>query len=453
MSHLECLNDNGIAAMARAGVHAQLLPTTAYLLRLPIPPTRKLIERGVPVALASDFNPNAHCYDMCTAMNLGCVLFKMTMPEALVAATINAASCIDVADECGSLEIGKRGDCIILDAPTWEHIVYDMRPKIVEVFKDGVSVTDTPSSARVDDSRAKVNLSNPSNPMTLSMSHTTTSDLSKPAVGIPIDDLPPAISSKDTMPASSFDAHFHQMPHAPRRPVELHENLVEKALKNALRYFPKRFHEELTADFLKELRTFRHIYMHRLMPRDESGRYMMAAQPIERYNAKSTQAAALMHMIQNNLDPSVAQFPAELITYGSNGSAFSNWAQYHETMRLLSEMEDDQTLVLYSGHPMGLFPSHKDAPRLVVTNGMVVPNYSSRENYEEMFLSGVSSYGQMTAGSFCYIGPQGIVHGTVLTLLNAGRKYLGMNSLKGKVFVTAGEYVSSRNCSKPSPFG
>jgi urocanate hydratase len=206
-----------------------------------------------------------------------------------------------------------------------------------------------------------------------------------------------------------------------------------------LRYFPERHHEELACDFVDELRRFGHIYMHRFAPRDAAtGAYVMAAQPIDRYPAKSTQAAALMHMIQNNLDPTVAQFPAELVTYGGNGSAFSNWAQYHETMRLLAAMDDDQTLVLYSGHPMGLFPSHKDAPRLVVTNGMGVPNYSSREHYEEMFLTGVSSYGQMTAGSFCYIGPQGIVHGTVLTLLNAGRKYLGVESLRGKVFITAG---------------
>ena len=183
------------------------------------------------------------------------------------------------------------------------------------------------------------------------------------------------------------------------------------------------------------------------MPRNPTtGKYDMKARPIGNYPAKSTQAAAIMHMIQNNLDPAVAQFPAELVTYGGNGSAFSNWAQYHETMRLLAvslclccsfvarctridynyrntfcqRMTDEQTIVLYSGHPMGIFPSHPDAPRLVVTNGLTVSNYSSRDDYERMYALGVSQYGQMTAGSFCYIGPQGIVHGTVLTLLNAG---------------------------------
>ena len=194
-----------------------------------------------------------------------------------------------------------------------------------------------------------------------------------------------------------------------------------------------------SADFADELDRFGHIYMHRFMPRDATtGAYNVKARSIGSYPARCPQAAALMHMVQNNLDPAVAQFPAELVTYGGNGSSFSNWAQYHETMRLLSAMTDRQTLVLYSGHPMGLFPSHADAPRLVVTNGLTVPNYSSRDDYERMYAVGVSQYGQMTAGSFCYIGPQGIVHGTVLTLLNAGRKYLAAPDLRGKVFVTAG---------------
>lgn len=175
--------------------------------------------------------------------------------------------------------------------------------------------------------------------------------------------------------------------------------------------------------------------MHRFRPRDHA----IQAHPIGAYPAACAAGAALMLMVQNNLDASVAQFPHELITYGGNGSAFSNWAQYRLTMQHLSAMTDHQTLCLHSGHPMGLFPSHPNAPRLVVTNGMVVPNYSSRADYEEMYCAGVSQYGQMTAGSFCYIGPQGIVHGTTLTLLNAGRKYLGTaDSLQGKLFVTAG---------------
>jgi urocanate hydratase len=178
-----------------------------------------------------------------------------------------------------------------------------------------------------------------------------------------------------------------------------------------------------------------HIYMHRFRPRD----HVIQAHPLAAYPAKSVAGASLMLMVQNNLDQNVAQFPHELITYGGNGSAFSNWAQYRLTMQHLSAMTDHQTLCLHSGHPMGVFPSHPDAPRLVVTNGMVVPNYSSREDYEEMYCAGVSQFGQMTAGSFCYIGPQGIVHGTTLTLLNAGRKYLGTrDSLQGKLFVTAG---------------
>jgi urocanate hydratase len=185
---------------------------------------------------------------------------------------------------------------------------------------------------------------------------------------------------------------------------------------------------------IKELKNFGHIYMYRFRPTH----YPMKAYPIDYYPAKCKQAAAIMLMIQNNLDPKVAQYPHELITYGGNGSVFSNWAQYHLVMKYLSELEEDQTLVIYSGHPLGIFPSHKDAPRIVITNGMVVPNYSSKEDYERMFALGVSQYGQMTAGSYCYIGPQGIVHGTTITILNAGRKYLGLNNLRGKVFVSSG---------------
>jgi len=166
--------------------------------------------------------------------------------------------------------------------------------------------------------------------------------------------------------------------------------------------------------------------------------YEMKAYSIQNYPAKCTQAAAIMLMIQNNLDPKVAQYPHELVTYGGNGSVFQNWAQYLLVMKYLSEMEEDQTLVMYSGHPLGLFPSNSDAPRVVITNGMVVPNYSSRLDYERMYALGVSMYGQMTAGSYCYIGPQGIVHGTTITVLNAGRKYLHLTNMAGTVFVSSG---------------
>ena len=166
--------------------------------------------------------------------------------------------------------------------------------------------------------------------------------------------------------------------------------------------------------------------------------YAMKAYPLSEYPAKCQQAACIQLMIMNNLDPAVAQFPNELITYGGNGSVFSNWAQYHLVMKYLSEMSDEQTLAMYSGHPMGLFPSHPDAPRVIVTNGMVIPNYSSKEMYEKMYAQGVTQYGQMTAGSYCYIGPQGIVHGTTITVLNAARKFLGKEDLGGVVFLSAG---------------
>ncbi len=223
---------------------------------------------------------------------------------------------------------------------------------------------------------------------------------------------------------------------APDRPQVLNPAQRKLALKNALRYFPKSWHAELAPEFANELKTDGRIYMRRFRPD-----YEMYARPIDEYPAKSKQAAAIMLMIQNNLDNRVAQHPYELITYGGNGTVFQNWAQYLLTMKYLSQMTDEQTLVLYSGHPMGLYPSHPDAPRVVVTNGMVIPNYSSREDYDRMAALGVTSYGQMTAGSFMYIGPQGIVHGTTITLLNAGRKVLGLEpgqDLAGKVFVTSG---------------
>ncbi|XP_032996976.1 urocanate hydratase [Lacerta agilis] len=223
------------------------------------------------------------------------------------------------------------------------------------------------------------------------------------------------------------------IPHAPVRTPNLEAREEKLALKNALRYFPSNFHEVLAPEFAKELRLYGHIYMYRFCPHIE-----MRAYPIQEYPCKTIQAAAIMHMIMNNLDPAVAQFPQELVTYGGNGQVFSNWAQFWLVMHYLSEMTEDQTLVMYSGHPLGLFPSHRNAPRLVITNGMVIPNYSSRDEYEKLFAMGVTMYGQMTAGSYCYIGPQGIVHGTVLTVLNAGRRYLGVENLSGKVFVTSG---------------
>jgi len=220
--------------------------------------------------------------------------------------------------------------------------------------------------------------------------------------------------------------------HAPVRNSFLTGKEEKQALKNALRYFPGDFHAILAPEFLNELHQFGRIYMYRFRPD-----YAMFARPIDEYPAKSKQAASIMLMIQNNLDPEVAQHPHELITYGGNGAVFQNWAQYLLTMKYLAEMTDNQTLVIYSGHPMGLFPSHPSAPRLVVTNGMVIPNYSSRGDYEKMNAMGVSQYGQMTAGSYMYIGPQGIVHGTTITVLNAARLHSQGNNA-GKTYVTSG---------------
>ncbi len=221
--------------------------------------------------------------------------------------------------------------------------------------------------------------------------------------------------------------------HAPVRKDILTGNEKELALKNALRYFPAYQHKVLAPEFAQELADYGRIYMYRLMPESE-----MKSRPIDWYPAKCLQAASIMLMIQNNLDPSVAQHPEELITYGGNGSVFSNWAQYRLVMKYLSEMDETQTLSIYSGHPMGLFPSNPDAPRVVVTNGMVIPNHSSPDDWERMNALGVSQFGQMTAGSYMYIGPQGIVHGTTITVLNAGRKLSGNGSLAGKLFVTSG---------------
>ncbi|MEN8137493.1 MAG: urocanate hydratase [Bacteroidota bacterium] len=223
--------------------------------------------------------------------------------------------------------------------------------------------------------------------------------------------------------------------HAPKRKAILSEDEKKLALKNALRYFDKKQHAELAPEFARELETYGRIYMYRLRPD-----YKIFARSIDDYPAKSKQAAAIMLMIQNNLDYAVAQHPHELITYGGNGAVFQNWAQYRLTMKYLSEMEDDQTLVMYSGHPMGLYPSHKDAPRVVVTNGMVIPNYSKQDDWEKFNALGVSQYGQMTAGSYMYIGPQGIVHGTTITVMNAARMVAknNENPFAGKLFVTSG---------------
>lgn len=219
--------------------------------------------------------------------------------------------------------------------------------------------------------------------------------------------------------------------HAPKRKRILSFDEHKLALRNALRYFPKEWHETLAQEFSEEMRKYGRIYMYRFRPD-----YTMHARAIDDYPGKSEQAKAIMLMIQNNLDPKVAQHPHELITYGGNGAVFQNWAQYRLTMKYLSEMTDEQTLVMYSGHPMGLFPSHKDAPRVVVTNGMMIPNYSKPDDWEKFNALGVTQYGQMTAGSYMYIGPQGIVHGTTITVLNAARKIGG--GTEGKLFVTAG---------------
>ena len=239
--------------------------------------------------------------------------------------------------------------------------------------------------------------------------------------GIP-DELPPAYE---------FNPNLN---HAPKRKDSLNKKEKKLALKNALRYFPKKHHAVLAQEFAQELEDYGRIYMLRYKPT-----HKMHARNIEEYPGKSLQAKAVMLMIQNNLDHAVAQHPDELITYGGNGAVFQNWAQYRLCMKYLTEMTDEQTLTMYSGHPMGLFPSHKNAPRVIVTNGMVIPNYSKPDDWEKFNALGVSQFGQMTAGSYMYIGPQGIVHGTTITLLNGGRKISKAGEgLAGKLFVTAG---------------
>lgn len=233
---------------------------------------------------------------------------------------------------------------------------------------------------------------------------------------------------KELPPLRPFDPSHN---HAPKRKAILNAEEQKLALRNALRYFDKKFHPVLIKEFKNELDEYGRIYMYRFRPH-----HKIYARPIDEYPAKSKQAAAIMLMIQNNLDDAVAQHPHELITYGGNGGVFSNWAQYRLTMKYLSEMNDEQTLVMYSGHPMGLFPSHKNAPRVVVTNGMMIPNYSQPDDWEKFNALGVTQFGQMTAGSYMYIGPQGIVHGTTITVLNAFRKI--NKSPRGHIFLTAG---------------
>ena len=222
--------------------------------------------------------------------------------------------------------------------------------------------------------------------------------------------------------------------HAPKRKDILTADEKKLAIKNALRYFSPKHHPELLPEFKSELETYGRIYMYRFRPD-----YEMYARPIDQYPGKTIQAKAIMHMIQNNLDPAVAQHPYELITYGGNGAVFQNWAQYLLVMKYLTEMTDEQTLVMYSGHPLGIFPSNKNAPRVVITNGMMIPNYSKQDDWEKFNAMGVTQYGQMTAGSYMYIGPQGIVHGTTITVLNGGRKISKTGEdLSGKLFLTSG---------------
>ena len=229
---------------------------------------------------------------------------------------------------------------------------------------------------------------------------------------------------------------------APKRKDILSIEEKQLAIRNALRYFPKQWHAELAKEFAQELKTYGRIYMYRFKPT-----YKIYARPIDAYPAKCKQSAAIMLMINNNLDNAVAQHPEELITYGGNGAVFQNWAQYLLTMQYLSMMTDEQTLHMYSGHPMGLFPSSKNAPRVVVTNGMMIPNYSTPNDWEKFNAMGVTQYGQMTAGSFMYIGPQGIVHGTTITVMNAFRKILPEGeSPAGKIFLTAGSSLAETLC-------
>merc|ERR1719167_1128558 len=261
----------------------------------------------------------------------------------------------------------------------------------------------------------------------------TTTKTDTPVLRLSSQPVSSLLSGLQTSPLPPPRTRSANVAHAPFRTHNLSTQEKKLAVANALRYFPPETHAELGPEFAKELTEYGHIYMYRFMPREP-----LFAIPTDQIPAKSRQAAAIIHMLLNNLDPRVAQFPEELVTYGGNGQVLANWGQFRLVLHYLSEMDDHQTLVLNSGHPMGLFPSSVNAPRAIITNGMVIPNYSSREDYDRMFALGVTMYGQMNAGSYCYIGPQGIVHGTTLTVLNAGRLKLGTSDLSGKVFVTSG---------------
>ena len=436
-SHCEELNPESIQLMAARKTVAQILPTTAFLLRLNNPPVREMIDANVPVALGTDFNPNAPTMSLTVAMNMGCIMFKMTMQEAVVAATINSAASIGISDEVGSIEPGKRADFLLLSTQVWEHIVYlglgglgaapvgknlsgqvsgvaggseqeeGHNHLLNEVIVAGRTVCR--NGKLVPNWRKNIILHqnkmpapgadehHPAPALYPSIPYTPRSWLT---LGLPqrVSDLPPASHVIDL-------GRDPAVPHAPRRPVHPTKAETRLALQNALRYFAPELHAHLAPEFLSELKTFGHIYMYRLSPQNRVGENLKAF-PIEELPARTVEARAIMHMILNNLDPKVAQFPQELVTYGGNGSVFQNWAQFWLTMQYLSELKPDQTLCMYSGHPHGVFPSHKKAPRMIVTNGMVVPNYSSAADYEKMYMTGVSQYGQMTAGSGLF------VHGT-----------------------------------------
>eukprot|EP00939_MAST-03C_sp_MAST-3C-sp1_P001673 g1673.t1 len=440
VSHLEHVSDESIETMAKHAVVGVALPSTAFLLRLDPPPVRKLIDSKVPVALATDFNPNCPVMSMPLVMNQACVMMNMTMEEALCASTINAAASIASANEVGSIEVGKRGDFVMLSTDVWQHLIYlgmgGIRSTPIGVNLDGQATQEAQglidevviggeTVVRRGNLVRRTSAGGESAAAVAGGASTTSAFEPSPEYLFLSDGLRP--DDEHSL------ARCPTVPHSPKRPVRPKPQDVRLALRNALRYFPRGMHEELGKEFLNELELYGHIYMYRYRPSKELKAWSSHLLP-----GKSDQTRSIMHMILNNLDPAVAQFPHELVTYGGTGSVFQNWAQFRLVMQYLSEMTDEQTLVLYSGHPLGLYPSHKDAPRVVVTNGMVVPNYSSMEDYEKYYMLGVSQYGQMTAGSFCYIGPQGIVHGTTITLLGAVRKYLQRESCDHVVFVTAG---------------
>ncbi|KAG8229510.1 hypothetical protein J437_LFUL004916 [Ladona fulva] len=325
---------------------------------------------------------------------------------------------------CGNIPETERGPVI-----TFSSQVEEMEKRSKGERGGGVSETGklrggTDSRDLQSSSASKANCSVRDDTISAALldnSHIPMATLADLCSGLPVNPLPPPKQRDPTLP------------HAPVRSHTLGPSGKKQAIRNALRYFPPETHAVLAPEFAKELALYGHIYMYRFMPD-----IPMKAYPISEYPAKCVECAAVMLMMMNNLDPAVAQFPQELVTYGGNGQVLSNWAQFRLVMHYLSIMERSQTLHMYSGHPLGLFPSPLISPRVVITNGMVIPNYSSRDQYDNMFALGVTMYGQMTAGSYCYIGPQGIVHGTTITVLNAGRKYLGVDDLAGKIFITSG---------------